>query len=299
MRARSMLVLLATAAIVLSGCAAKKGESAPKESVVSTLSVQPDSGGTGSILGTVTDDEGISLEGVEVGIVSLNLVVSTDATGGFQFLNTPAGQYTLAASRLGYKGTLHNVEVLEGKTIEVQMALERLPTNEPYFETITQEGHLDYGARVVVPQQTGLTRGVASGDIIHTWQTTEVSDKLQNMVVELHWEGTQALAKGMRMRVEVQGQDNVVEKSFAIAEGPNPIIRPVPLTQIQAVLAEEDSSCELGDECSMQWRVFTGTNNTGNPLLDFGVMADQTFTGYVTMFYLMDAPSGFTAASDQ
>ncbi|HEX3074264.1 MAG TPA: carboxypeptidase-like regulatory domain-containing protein, partial [Ignavibacteriales bacterium] len=79
----------------------------------------------GKISGKVTDaGTGEDLIGVNVVLEGTTMGAATDISGEYYILNIPPGNYTLAASLVGYKKTvIQNVEVSSNHTTQIDLKL--------------------------------------------------------------------------------------------------------------------------------------------------------------------------------
>ncbi len=279
--------------VMLSGCFGGSGDAAETDGPAGPADID-DTAGT--VVGLVQDDEFTPVANATVAIVQAGLETTTDESGTFTLTNVPEGSHTLFVQKLGYESIGKTVAVVAADTTEITITLEGLPTQEPYHETFDQTKKVDWGVRIV--PQVG---GYAGGDQSWDYETSDRTDAMQDMFIEMEWEGTQALAAGMRLRVEVDGEANDLDYTFCVLEGDSP------LTCLTGVSASEDnitkiidndhSDCPADDTCEIQWRGFTGTGNTGQDA-DFGVMVDQEFTVYTSHFYYGPMPAGFSARPD-
>ncbi|MCI0718766.1 MAG: carboxypeptidase-like regulatory domain-containing protein, partial [Acidobacteria bacterium] len=84
---------------------------------------------TGSIIGTVADATGLTVQGARVearsAATSLIMTTTTGVDGSFHFLQVPVGVYDVSASLSGFQ-TLdrRGVDVLTGRTVDLRLALE-------------------------------------------------------------------------------------------------------------------------------------------------------------------------------
>lgn len=121
MKGFSILVVSMTAAMVLSGCTS--GEASPKAAATSAPppTVSADSG---SITGSVTDDELRPIPGADVAISGpAEAVAKTDDEGRFTFNELAPGEYTVIAQKLGYAAAAKKVTVEAAKAAEAAMVI--------------------------------------------------------------------------------------------------------------------------------------------------------------------------------
>ena len=83
---------------------------------------------TGSILGIVTDKEkGTPISGVSVVLKETGQTLTTDRSGSFRFDNLKAGAYTLSFDAEGYLDYSEIVNLAEGQTFTMRVALTPVP----------------------------------------------------------------------------------------------------------------------------------------------------------------------------
>jgi hypothetical protein len=290
---RALIVgaLCASFAFVVSGCAGGSGE--PAGGSDGTGPADPTfSQGTGAIAGQVTDDEGLPVAAAQVAVTELELLTTSDASGRFVFSDVAPGAYTLAVQSLGYESKATRVTVEAGATVETAFVLSAIRLEEPWVQVMQQAGHIDWGARIESPVES---RGYAGGDLVHEWELEDRTDRLRAMYVEMTWEDTQALAGGMRLRVEVEGEANNLDYTFCVIDSTSPGVCHV-TDNITMILENGHDDCNE-EECAIQYRAFTATKNT-NLDVDFGVMLDQDFTVWASHFFNQDMPQGYAARPD-
>lgn len=120
-----------------SGCAVTRADSLPRRtwaifrrslffcaSLVLSFTLQAQTGGTGTINGTVRNEgTGDFLEGAEVRIVGTERVTTTQRDGSFAFAGVPAGRQQLRAFYTGLDVQVTTVAVTAGQTAVVPLAL--------------------------------------------------------------------------------------------------------------------------------------------------------------------------------
>jgi outer membrane receptor for ferrienterochelin and colicins len=78
-----------------------------------------------NIVGHVVDTEGDHIPFATIVLKNTTIGAATDETGHFNLINMPVGNFTVAASALGYKPEYRDVELKEGNTIELKFILEQ------------------------------------------------------------------------------------------------------------------------------------------------------------------------------
>ncbi|APY10681.1 TonB-dependent receptor [Seonamhaeicola sp. S2-3] len=77
----------------------------------------------GNIQGTIIDEKGLAVPFANVLIESLNKGVISDVDGKFVFVNVPSGNQTIKVMYLGYADTETEVEIKNGETTNVTIAI--------------------------------------------------------------------------------------------------------------------------------------------------------------------------------
>ncbi len=131
--------------------------------------------------GKVTDASGAPLRGAVVQVASGESkpveTIQTDSRGQFAVPPLPQGEYKIQASRVGFKPNQVPVRAEEGKTKQVQLALQVAGDRQAMGQVIDPGGHLSYlvdegvNARTVTSPPTsnpakdskGVVGGVAGG----------------------------------------------------------------------------------------------------------------------------------------
>lgn len=78
---------------------------------------------TGTITGTIVDQNGETLPGAQVVVVGTMKGSTTDANGQYTIQNAPAGQIDVRASFVGYKPQTQSIELAAGETATVDFTL--------------------------------------------------------------------------------------------------------------------------------------------------------------------------------
>src|SRR6056297_4187535 len=77
-----------------------------------------------NIIGHVIDTDGDHISFATVILKNTTIGTATDETGHFQLINMPVGKYNVQASSIGYKDVEKEVELNEGKTVELKFILQ-------------------------------------------------------------------------------------------------------------------------------------------------------------------------------
>ncbi len=83
---------------------------------------------TGTIEGTVNDEDGAAIEGATVVVEETDLSATTDSKGHYFLENVPTGEQEVTASADGYQSETATVTVEEDATVTQDFTLEAIPT---------------------------------------------------------------------------------------------------------------------------------------------------------------------------
>lgn len=78
----------------------------------------------GTVQGTVTDQDGVPINGAQVTIVGFDFGTTTNSNGFYQLSGVPTGQQTVRVSSLGYQTAEKTVDVVAGETVTVDFTLQ-------------------------------------------------------------------------------------------------------------------------------------------------------------------------------
>ncbi len=119
-------------------------------------------GGSGSVLGKVRDDQGLALPGVTVRL-SDQLTAVTNAKGVFAFRGLPAGSYTLKAELEGFSTLEYpNVQLVTGQSITLDVTLSSAVED---VITVTAESPVLDQRKISNTQTTTLDEGSGGGNL--------------------------------------------------------------------------------------------------------------------------------------
>lgn len=324
------LLVAATSFIMLTaGCVGS--QAAPRQAPDDAAPAPPPkfTDDTGAIVGIVSDEEGVGLEGVEVGLVELQVSTQTDLGGAFTLSEIAPGGYSLVAQKLGYESSARKITVEAGTIAEAHLQLLALPVEEAYHATKIENGNVQCSVRAYPGVPTGGTGGLPP------WVTGvavcglvslpgfapdrflinyEWPENTQEVLLEMEWKSTQALGRGLSVVLEHQGHPNDAKYTFGRDTGPSPLIVDVNETKMLNVSETSGIEC-LESKCKVYTRVFAEANTTdmGFPVpppdlpvlgrppnkIDAGFTLDQRFTQYMTTFHFQTKPAGFTALADR
>lgn len=296
--ASSLLVVC----VVLAGCSGATPSSSSSNPTVTSGAdfTQAPSADTGSIKGTVTDEEMQPLAGVEVALLDVPgeaPSARTDATGNFGFAEVAPGSYRLAVQQLGYESVARKVEVVAGETQELKIVLTALTVVSATYKTDMIAGFVGCSLTIYTAQSaqqavTVVCSEAALGQSVypnnknqHSWH---VPKGYMTHMAELDWRANSDMAKQMRLLLStiIDCTPAVCLVAAAYNDEKNGE-RPV------KVGFDADERSALGKEFDLKARVRSGhpTGSTPAPVL----VLDQKYTLYVTNFFGEVAPENFTA----
>ncbi|MGJ8548269.1 TonB-dependent receptor [Winogradskyella wichelsiae] len=84
---------------------------------------------TGNIQGTITDQNGLTVPGSTVSIISINKGTVTDFNGKYTLVNIPEGNYSITVEYLGYSDIISAVTVKPNETVTLNFTLNSEDTN--------------------------------------------------------------------------------------------------------------------------------------------------------------------------
>jgi len=157
----------------------------------------------GTITGQVTDAKnGQALPSADVFLEGTNRRAVTGDDGGFHLADVTAGSYTLTVRRLGYAKQSQQVTVTEGEDLEVNVALEPVPTQlNEIVTTATGEQRL---------LELGHVVGRINADsLVREAPVTNLSELLTARVPGLQVAQVHG-AVGGRVKVQVRGANSVL-----------------------------------------------------------------------------------------
>lgn len=284
--------------LLLAGCVGGQSDTPPDFDSVAPPAADPGrfSETTGAIEGVVVDDAINPIPNAQVGILSLSLVVVTDAAGAFSFSNLEPGAYQVQASALGYQSAGQSVDVEEGSVANARFILTPIPTAEPFPETQTFAGLIECGWGIsgagtgnCLPIQFILQMfNLPNPTNTRTIGLFRVADKdnAKSGVFELVWDPSAATtASELSLLVEQEGAGAVGGKLYNSSDGQSPIRVEVDDEPYQDLVPEEGKD-------KVQTRTFPAARTPPTTVVN------QRFTVYGTTCYFAACPEGFTALVD-
>lgn len=130
--------------ILLSGCAGDAGPTSTQSTFPLAETARADEA-TGSIAGTVLDDEARPIPRAQVALLPGKLSAETDGRGKFTFNDLQPGDVTLVVSALGYDNSQTKVSVAAGSIAEPRIVLRPLAISEAYIDRRPFVAYIKFG----------------------------------------------------------------------------------------------------------------------------------------------------------
>lgn len=154
----------------------------------------------GTVVGTITDQNGETLPGATVRVLDLNMGAATDAEGNYEISGVPAGEQTVEVSFVGYQSEERTVDVPAGGTVRANFQLQ--PTTAQLGE-VTVTGYRS--------EQTSVETG-ASGSInaeqIETADINSADQALQGTMAGVRVTSSSG-QPGSSIQVRVRGEGSI------------------------------------------------------------------------------------------
>lgn len=349
MQTRSLLFVATLLAAGLAGCLGG-GDVSPDDSDGGAEEPVEFTEDTGAITGTVTDAEGLPVAEATVAIEGPDgpQETKTDETGTYGFSNLEPGTYEVFVQGLGHEAKAKPADVVPGEATRVDFTLSAVAVQAPHHTTYTQVGHIQCSTRtypgvpLAVIIDPGWYTGVAvcgvpgvfglppvpvgSPDKFILFYNLDEPDT-EELYLEMTWESTQSLGKGLSVIMELNGTANVEGiPPLGGDTGESPLVVHATRADLYATenaterAQENDTDIPeqhcLEDMCEIQTRAFAEANTTnadwptdppdvpvvGPPpdrMLDVGVVFDQRFDQYLTSFHFEEKPEGFSALPNE
>lgn len=271
---RTPAIALMLVAAALAGCAGDEG------------AVSLESLSLGTIAGTVTDIGLTPLAGATVRIDGQNDTATTDAAGSFT-LRVPPGEYLVLASYAGHRGGALRAAPGAGETARLAFTLAALPREAPEIVVAEQHGLISCGATLIAAEQE---QAVACGGSDPNQRTlvafpVQQTAGLSGLVVEVVWEAN-TQASGWLHVLVTTGEGETQSFIAETTGGEGHIVISVPGRVLEGVLV-------AGDTLSVEVAP-TGSLTDDEAGLDGGVVFQQAFTVYTSLFYHQTQPTGYT-----
>ena len=286
-----ILALVATASLLLAGCASGAEPPAATPPADFTELELEATATTGVIRGIAVDDAIRPVQGVKLVLQTEAgpRETASNAEGAFGFDELPAGTYFIQATKPGYTAAQVSAEVVAGvaepPVTKILLVLD--PATTPYVAAVVWNGFVECSMRVGVPTTTGVglnaCNDVANQDVNFPISVEGVPHLLQG---ELIWESTQSLGSGLSF---VVGPHSCADVKWGRADGASPLVIRLNQTDLEG----EDDFTEDAGLC---YRVFSWT---ADEVADAGgLVLSQRFDAYFHLFYNFLPPEGWQFSVD-
>jgi hypothetical protein len=309
---------LVASTIGLAGCVG--GDAAP--AAPRHLQELGGSAESGSIHGIVVDEGLLPVARAIVTIEALDRSLVTDSAGVFGFSNVPIGDHVLLVGGAGYGTASVKVSVIAEETSHVDVTLRRIASADAYYEIKIGAGMFGCGFtyRQTITTFNGAFFGLAvcgtgastTGLDDFTWDTmlTDKLSLLRGGAFETEWTTNQVFGNGMVQDWAVFGCANNRNATFTRDAGPSPLSEVLNAFQLDYRLKDMTENATCGgtparercnevDGCHVMNRMFSWPSTFGeDAVFDVGLTIQQSFKTYLTEFYRVEPPIGFTALPD-
>jgi hypothetical protein len=278
---RSGLVFWVFLAAAFSGCAQAKAAHVDPDPYA-----QPEGfdDNTGSVVGTVVDEEFVPLKDAIVGFIDPYQAAKTDEAGHFEIGLLNAGSRNLYVIHLGHQSQGKKIEIKVRQSTEVLFVLKVLPVEVPWVHVVPKKGYFGQSLNI---EPLSNTRVNASS---HQWVIGDKTAALESMILEAKWSAASSLSGGIEVTFGLGG--NAAKDTFFTIRGQSPLVGRVDRADIEKTWQRSATVC-VSQPCLLRWEAHPAPGVTNLPL-DVGVMMDQSFEVYVSHFYRMPPPDGYT-----
>jgi hypothetical protein len=278
-----MLLLVAA----LSGCAGNSPGSAPASASSVVTASDAAAPGQGSIIGVVVSDDELPIPGASVSITRpATLEATTDAEGRFEFRQLEPGPYSVYAQRLGFESVARNVDVVAGEETQLRLILKPIYVATAYNSTQIAKGlwqcHVPILLVVVNCADAQQLTGPRADSV-----TIEVPKGWHSSVFELTWRDT---GSGLTSAPGVYCLDNTAK------DGTTTDPQRAPKKPLRLLFTATDLD-QGGPKYAHRANCYPigNYNDVGTSHNGFAVVLDQTWTVYLTTFFVEPPYAGFTA----
>lgn len=310
-RAACVAVLL----LSVSGCVGSESTSGPLAGLSEAPSFDDT---TGAIHILVTDDELAPIANATVGVVTATgerdaalVPVMTSLSGEAVLSNLPPATYHVQAVALGYESSNKAVDVRAGEVAEIQLALIRLPSDDPYYETITKTDYvrsivwrIGPNCDTVVQPPVGTCLGFQAHDVtfyrvlLQDWET--LVDEAQWVPNSAFFHQRAYLFATFPNVTDFSGVPDFKSPGHFEAGGTSPVVLRIERATIRERGFPEESQYGPGpNDRGTRFRAVNNFDDVGVPgVIGVSLMLDQTMHVYNTEFHKMVAPPEFSALPD-
>lgn len=271
--AMGMLVLTAFSGCVGGEGADVKASNPPPSAAPPTVTED-----TGSISGTVLDDEALPIVGADVAIIGGGEYGSkTDDGGKFTINEVPPGSVKIVAQKLGFESIGRNVDVLAGEVATVTLTLKAIEIVNAYHDTFDFNGMFVCGVSSPAAVVTPCRNVPEEKSTFAVAVKADVKTYIDAMTWQSSAPGT---SKVMRNALSVSPGSG-----SANMNGPSPNI-----ARVDEIKTKADSKVN-----HVIWIGYTGTSD---PTSIIAISIQQKFHVLTSVFYGVEAPEDYTGLPD-
>jgi hypothetical protein len=274
------LVVVVFIVAMMSGCAKAKAKHVDPDPYAQPQGFDED---TGSVVGTVVDEEFVPLKDAIVGFIDPYQAAKTNEAGRFEIGLLDPGKRNLYVIHLGHQSAGKAIEIKIREATEVLFILKVLPIEVPWVHVVARQGHFSQSVRIE-------PIGTQYNTTYHNWFLADKSGALEAMVLEAAWSQQSSLAGGLRIVFGLGGA--AAGQNFLVVEGQAPLRAEVDRALMEETWDRRRTVC-VTQACVLTWSAAPATNTT-RLFVDVGIMMDQRFEVFVSHFYRMLPPPGYT-----
>lgn len=298
--APKLVPVLLLLAFVLAGCTSGGGGGAGTDGGPGTDAPQVEATSTtGGIRGVVVDDAVRPIKGALVQVDTTSKNVTTGEDGTFVFSGLEPGTYFVSVSHPLYKSAQASAEVVAGDSSPkvTKILLVRSVFASPYMATVQFDGYIVCSANAVLPlvggilsEECGEGVGVPGVGRVGGQSNNNVEFDfyvdgpfVKSMVVEQVWEATSDAGRALYSPIATEWVCDPIcsGHTFAEIEGESPTYQYIDNATLEP----------LNLSSAAPVSIFTWASPSTTPI---GVTLNQQYSEYVTMFYYLPAPEGWS-----
>jgi hypothetical protein len=263
---------------------------------------------TGAIRGVVVDDSLNPMPNLLVGLNGGNASL-TDGAGAFVYSDLLPGTYEVLVQGVAVLPVSTRVEVVAQQATEVTIAVQHLPSTEPYLETRIQDGITFCGTSFREPGAAKPSYLQICGVLFYAGLTDYDRFRLDWQIpmpglvglwAETVWVRNSAAAGGYNVLWDVFDSSGNIRLIGSNGSGQSPLQVRIERAAIDAqVEAHGDGDCPADGECHLgSFHASYGETLGPSAPVDAAVSVMQRYSVYLTSFYHGELPNEFTAVGD-
>lgn len=273
-RAPIALLVAALLATALAGCL--QGSGSPKTGTSAPAS-GPDPQTSGTIVGTVVDEENVLVPAVRIDLLGTKRWALTNQNGSFLFDVVPPGPHVVQATLGNQTPVRQSVVVNVGEVAQVVLHVAFPPITRPYNVTAVERGFL--GCSVNGEQCPGYP----SPNEKHLFDV-HFGPEMAGLLVEVVWHPTVSPEALASLRIDVY--QNSINSILNWTYGKPPVLR----LRLPGEAHFRNVEGPIHVNVESDW-----TNAFIQAHPNAGALLEQDFTVYITQFYRQDQSGRFSA----